>query len=151
MTMFSNRTTVVTALFTIAIASSLIALSGFADSAFAKKGKGGDSTTNTMTNSGDSGSKDNPAATSSSDSQTPTTRDSSGTTDNSNTPTSDTSGSISQKDIKTFSSCVSHGALDGRLNRAEVNDCYGQVFSQGFGHALDKSSSTQGNDLSSTG
>jgi hypothetical protein len=47
---------------------SLIALSGLAGYAFAKKGKGGDSTANTMTNSGDSGSNDNPTAASSSDS-----------------------------------------------------------------------------------
>ena len=129
------------ALLTIAIASSLIAVSGFAGSAFAKKGKGG-STADTITNSGDS-SKDSPTA---SDSQTPNTHDSSGTTDNSNnTPAPDT-GSVSAKDLKTFSTCVSHDALDGRLNLAEVNDCYGQVFDQGFGHALD-----QGNDLPSTG
>lgn len=146
--MLSNRT-IAAALFTIAIASSLITVSGFAGYAFAKKGKGGDSTANTMTNSGDSGSNDNPAAASSSDSQTPNTRDSSGTTDNSNTPTSDTSGGISQKDLKTFSSCVSHDALDGRLNLADVNDCYGQVFDQGVGHALDQSSSTHDNTLPS--
>jgi hypothetical protein len=146
LTMLSNRT-IMAALFTIAIASSLIAVSSFAGSAFAKKGKG-DSTANTMTNSGGS-SKDNPTATSS-DSQTPNTRDLSGTTDNSNTPTSDTGG-VSAKDLKTFSTCISHDALDGRLNLGEVNDCYGQVFDQGFGHALDQSRSTQGNDLPSTG
>jgi hypothetical protein len=152
LTMLSNRTTIAAALLTIAIASSLIAVNGVTGYAFAKKGKGGDSTANTMTNSGDSGSNDNPAATSSSDSQTPNTHDSSGTTDNNNTPTSDTSGgSISQKDLKTFSSCVSHDALDGRLNLAEVNDCYGQVFDQGFGHALDQSSSIHDNTLQSPG
>jgi hypothetical protein len=149
-TMLSNRT-IATALFTIAIASSLIAVSGFAGYAFAKKGKGGDSTANTMTNPADSSSKDNPGATSSSDSQSPNTRDSSGTTDNSNTPTSDTSGGISQKDLKTFYSCVSHDAQGGSLNLADVNDCYGQVFDHGLGHALDQSSSAQDSGQPSLG
>ena len=62
--MFSNRS-IMAALLTIAIASSLIAKSGFAGSAFAaKKGKGEeDSVTNPMSNSDDN--KDNPSTTSS--------------------------------------------------------------------------------------
>src|ERR1041385_7512912 len=104
-TMLSKRT-IATALFTIAIASTLIVVSGFAGYAFAKKGKGGDSAANTMTNPADSSSKDNPGATSSSDSQSPNTH-----------------GGISQKDLKTFFSCVSHDAQSGRLNLADVNDC----------------------------
>ena len=141
MAMLSNKT-IMAALLTIAIASSLIALSGFADSAFAaKKGKV-DRTANS------DGSNDD--LTTTPDSRTSNTRDSSGTTDNS-TPTTPDTGGVSTKDLKTFSTCVSHDALDGRLNLAEVNDCYGQVFSQGFGHALDQSSSTLGKDLSSTG
>jgi hypothetical protein len=149
-TMLSKRT-IATALFTIAIASTLIAVSGFAGYAFAKKGKGGDSAANTMTNPADSSSKDNPGATSSSDSQSPNTHDLSGTTDNSNSPTSDTSGGISQKDLKTFFSCVSHDAQSGRLNLADVNDCYGQVFDHGLGQGVGQSSSAQDSGQPSLG
>src|ERR1051325_628353 len=98
-TMFSNRS-IMAALLTIAIASSLIAVSGFAGSAFAaKKARGEeDSVTNTMSNS--DGNKDNPSTTSSDSS--PNTRDSSSTTDNISPSSSDTGG-VSTSDLKAFS------------------------------------------------
>ena len=115
--MFSNRS-MMAALLTIAIASSLIAMSGFAGSAFAaKKGRGeGDSVTNTMSNF--DGNKDNPSTTSSDSSLY--TGDPSKTTDNI-TPSSSGTGGVSISDLKTSSKCVSGAALgDGRLTLADL-------------------------------
>jgi hypothetical protein len=112
--MFTKRTTV--ALFAIAIASSLIVVSGggFVGSALAKKAKQADeygttpqvalgkekssSPKSDSTNAGDSGGS-----------------------------TGDTNG-ISAKDLKSLSKCQSSAAADGDLTQAEVTDCYRQVF-----------------------
>jgi hypothetical protein len=101
--MFTNRTTA--ALFAIAIASSLIVVSGFVGSAFAATKK--------VTNQNEDKS-------SSPKSQSANAGDSGGAT-------GDTSG-ISAKDLKSLSKCQSGAAADGDLTLSEVTDCYSQVF-----------------------
>ena len=111
MLMFTRRTTA--ALFAIAIALSLIVASGgYVVSAFAvKKNKESD---NSITNS------DGTDKPSSSTSQNANGGDSIGNTGNSN--------GVSAKDLKSLSKCQSDAANDGDLTRAEVDDCYSQVF-----------------------
>ena len=114
MAMFTNRTTA--ALFVIAIASSLIVVSGggFVGSALAKKAKQADeSGTAPMVALGEEKS-------SSPKSQSADTGGSSGTTGD--------TGGVSAKDLKSLSKCQSSAAADGDLTQAEVADCYSQVF-----------------------
>ena len=101
------------ALFTIAIASSLIVVSGsFVGSAFAatkKKVNKQDDAYDMVTTLYLSGDKYSVNA-----------DDSSGDTGN-------TSG-ISAKDLKSLSNCQSDAAADGDLTQAEVSNCYRQTF-----------------------
>jgi hypothetical protein len=112
MGMFTKRTTA--ALFTIAIASSLLIVSGgFVGSILAAAKK--------VTNEND----DNAFKTLKNDKtnsqlQTADAGDSSGST-------GDTSG-VSAKDLKGLSRCESNAAADGDLTSAEAADCYRQVF-----------------------
>jgi hypothetical protein len=110
--MFTKRTTA--ALFTIAIASSLLVVSGgFVGSTIAAAKK--------VTNE----NKDNAFKTLSNDK----TNSQFQTADagDSNESTGDTS-SVSAKDLKSLSKCESNAAADGDLTSAEVADCYRQVF-----------------------
>jgi hypothetical protein len=110
MEMFTIRTTA--ALFTIAIALSLLVVSGgFLGSvlAAAKKVTNEDSVFKTLSND-----KTN------SQFQTADAGGSSGST-------GDTSG-VSAKDLKSLSKCESNAAADGDLTSAEAADCYHQVF-----------------------
>jgi hypothetical protein len=111
--MFSNIT--VAALFTIAIASSLIAMSSFAGSAHAVKKAVNNTTTNpnsmVQLEVGDFNSSNSPSA---------NTGDSSGTTGDSD--------STFAKNLKKFSKCLTAAAANGDLTLVEVTDCYHQVF-----------------------
>ena len=112
MEMFKKGTTA--ALFTIAIVSSLLVVSGgFLGSglAAAKKAtnENEDSAFKTLSND-----KTNTQF------QTADAGDSSGST-------GDTSG-VSAKDLKGLSKCESNAAADGDLTSAEAADCYHQVF-----------------------
>ena len=137
MVMFTNRTIMV-ALFTIAIASSLIAVSGFVGSAYAvtKKEKVKENNENEYgtvptvslgkDNKGDDNTDKLPAVLRSEDSSD----DQKSKSTNANCPsaaTGDTT-SISAKDLKSLSKCQSGAAADGDLTLAEVKDCYSQVF-----------------------
>jgi hypothetical protein len=110
--MFTKRTTA--ALFTIAIASSLLVVNGgFVGSTIAAAKK--------VTNE----NKDDAFKTlandrSNSQFQTTDAGDSNGST-------GDTS-SVSAKDLKSLSKCESDAAADGDLTSAEAADCYRQVF-----------------------
>ena len=112
MEMFTKRTTA--ALFTIAIASSLLVVSGgYVGFTLAAAKK--------VTNE----NKDNAFKTLSNDKtnsqfQTTDDGDSSGST-------GDTSG-VSAKDLKDLSKCESIAAADGDLTSAEAADCYHKVF-----------------------
>jgi hypothetical protein len=113
MGMFTMRTTA--ALFTIAIASSLLVVSGggFVGSTLAAAKK--------VTNE----NEDNAFKTLSNDKstsqfQTADAGDSTGST-------GDTSG-VSAKDLKGLSKCESNAAADGDLTQTEVTDCYHQSF-----------------------
>ena len=109
--MFIKRTTA--ALFSIAIASSLIVASGFVDSAFAaKKSQKTDYTYTTLSDGKDNVSGPRPQVDDLGDSGS-TPQDSSG---------------ISSSDLKKLSKCQSGAAEDGDLTLADVNDCYSQVF-----------------------
>ncbi|MFL6339066.1 MAG: hypothetical protein ACJ718_08190 [Nitrososphaeraceae archaeon] len=111
--MFTKRT--MAALFTIAIASSLIAVSGsFVGSAFAKKASG--------TSSTDEDKSSLPAVLRDDSPKSKSTN-----ADDSSGSTGDISG-ISVKDLKSLSKCQSGAAEDGDLTQAEVTDCYSQVF-----------------------
>jgi hypothetical protein len=113
MAMFTNRT--MPALFTIAIASSLIVVSGgFVGSALAKKGSDTSSTDEDKSSLPTVLGDDSPKSKSTN-------------ADDSSGPTGDTSG-ISAKDLKSLSKCQSGAAADGDLTQAEVTDCYSQVF-----------------------
>jgi hypothetical protein len=123
MAMFSNRT-IMAALFTIAIATSLIVVSGgLVGSALAKKEKqnGTDMVPTVSSSSKDSSS---PPVVLGDDS---TKSGSANADDDSSGSTGDTSG-ISGKDLRTLSKCQSGAAEDGDLTQAEVTDCYHQVF-----------------------
>ncbi|MFL6321444.1 MAG: hypothetical protein ACJ72Q_13330 [Nitrososphaeraceae archaeon] len=111
--MFTKRT--MAALFTIAIASSLIVVSGgFVGSAFAKKASG--------TSSTDEDKSSLPAVLRDDSPKSKSTN-----ADDSSGSTGDISGS-SAKDLKSLSKCQSGAAEDGDLTQAEVTDCYSQVF-----------------------
>ena len=111
--MFTKRTMAV--LFTIAIASSLIVVSGgFVGSAFAKKAS--------ATSSTDEDKSSLPAVLRDDSPKSKSTN-----ADDSSGSTGDISG-ISAKDLKSLSKCQSGAAADGDLTQAEVTDCYSQVF-----------------------
>jgi hypothetical protein len=109
--MLTNKT--MAALFTIAIASSLIAVNGIVGSTFAFT-KSNDVTTSRTINFDGKDKSD------SQKSDSANTGDSSGTT-------GDSSG-IPAKDLKSLSKCESGAAADGDLTEAEVTSCYRQVF-----------------------
>jgi hypothetical protein len=112
--MFTNRT-IMAALFTIAIATSLIVVSGgFEGSAFAKKASD--------TSSTDEDQSSLPAVLRDDSAKSKSTN-----ADDSSGSTGDTNG-ISAKDLKSLSKCQSSAAADGDLTQAEVTDCYRQVF-----------------------
>ena len=135
--MFTNRTIMV-ALFTIAIASSLIAVSGFVGSAYAatkkekvKENNGNEyGTVPTVSLSRDNKGNDNrdqlPAVLRS-DAGSGDEKSKSTNADGPSAATGDTTG-ISAKDLKSLSKCQSGAAADGDLTLAEVKDCYSQVF-----------------------
>jgi cytoskeletal protein RodZ len=137
MVMFTNRTIMV-ALFTIAIASSLIAVSGFVGSAYAatKKEKVKENNENEYgtvptvslgkDNKGDDNTDKLPAVLRSGDSSDDQ-KSKSTNADGPSAVTGDTT-SISAKDLKSLSKCQSGAAADGDLTLAEVKDCYSQVF-----------------------
>src|ERR1051325_8415709 len=136
MVMFTNRTIMV-ALFTIAIASSLIAVSGFVGSAYAaKQGKLTKNDVNQYgtvptvatgkDNKGDDNSNKLPAvlrSDSSGDQKSKSTK-----ADGPSAATGGDTSSISAKNLKSLSRCQSEAAADGDLTLAEVKDCYSQVF-----------------------
>jgi hypothetical protein len=110
--MLTKRTTA--ALFTIAIASSLLVVSGgFVGSTLAAAKK--------LTNEND----DNAFKTFSNDKSTSQLQNA-GAGDSTGS-TGDTSG-VSAKDLKGLSRCESNAAADGDLTSAEAADCYHQVF-----------------------
>jgi hypothetical protein len=112
--MFTNRT-IMAALFTIAIATSLIAVSGgFVGSALAKKASD--------TSSVDEDKSSLPAVLGDDSPKSKSTN-----ADDSSGSTGDTNG-ISANDLKSLSKCQSGAAEDGDLTQAEVMDCYHQVF-----------------------
>ncbi|HYY50618.1 MAG TPA: hypothetical protein VE643_07080 [Nitrososphaeraceae archaeon] len=133
--MFTNRTIMV-ALFTIAIAASLIAVSGFVGSAYAAKKK--DNAMKSESNDNEYGTvpavslnKDKkgsdktdslPAVLRSDDQKSKSTK--------ADGPSAATGGStgVSAKVLKSLSKCQSGAAADGDLTLAEVKDCYSQVF-----------------------
>jgi cytoskeletal protein RodZ len=138
--MFTKRTTV--ALVAIALASSLIVASGFVGFAFAAK-KGIDKTTDTATKSDDSGDSNNNDNPTSSNSQTPSNNNPVTPNDNSNT-------SPSEKQLKSFFSCISGDAIDRNLKLGKIKNCYGQAFESGQGQSTeDQPSSTQDSILPS--
>ena len=128
--MMFNSKTIMAALFTIAMASSLIAVSGFVGFAYAAKKEANSGTVPTLSLSKEDKKKESqsdlPAVLrpeSKSDPQkTPSANagDSSGSTD-------DTSG-VPAKALKGLSKCQSNAAADGDLTLAEVKDCYSQKF-----------------------
>jgi hypothetical protein len=122
--MFTNRTTMA-ALFTIAIATSLIVVSGgLVGSAFAaKKVKTQDDAYGTVPAVSLGKEKSSPPAVLRDDSP----KSKSTNADDLSGSTGDTSG-ISAKDLKSLSKCQSGAAEDGDLTQAEVTDCYRQVF-----------------------
>ena len=135
MVMFTNRTIIV-ALFTIAIASSLIAVSGFVGSAYAaKQGKLTKNDVNqygtvpTVVTGKDNKGDDNsqlPAvlrSDSSGDQKSKSTK-----ADGPSAATGGDTSSISAKSLKSLSRCQSEAAADGDLTLSEVKDCYSQVF-----------------------
>jgi hypothetical protein len=134
MPMFTKRTTA--ALFAIAIASSLIVVSGgLVGSAFAVKKVSRNPHDDTYSVSSDSQDKSI-----SPKSQSANADDSSGITRDSN--------GISAKDLQNLSECESSAAEDADLTRGEVNDCYSQVFDQGQGKGEEQLSSARGNHQS---
>jgi hypothetical protein len=117
--MFIKRTTA--ALFSIAIASSLIVASGFVDSAFAaKKSQKTDDTYTTLSDGKDNVSGPRP--------QVDDLGDSGSTPQHNAGSSPQDSIGISSSDLKKLSKCQSGAAEDGDLTLADVNDCYSQVF-----------------------
>jgi hypothetical protein len=115
--MFTDRTIMV-ALFTIAIASSLIGVSGFVSSAFADTKK--------VTNQDPlSTYLSFPIHVGGQKPSSPTSQ--SANPDHSGSTTTDTN-SVHKKDLKNLSNCESSAAADGKLTTTEVTDCYNQVF-----------------------
>jgi hypothetical protein len=139
MVMFTKGTTA--ALFAIAVASSLIVVSGggLVGSAFAAK-KGRDSAAVTNTIMTDPNGTDNSSSTKS---QKTNAGDSS--------PTAGNPNSISGKDFKSLSKCQSDAAKDGDFTLNEVNDCYGQVFNHGGHRQGTDQPSSSSNDQSHGG
>jgi hypothetical protein len=118
--MFSKRITA--ALFAMAIASSLIVVSGgLVGFAFAAKKDSSstttDPTTNTIINSDGTDKSSSPK------SRSANAGDSIGATGNTN--------DLSAKELKKLSKCQSGAAADGDLTLGEVKDCYRQVYDQG--------------------
>ena len=142
--MLTNRT-IMAAVFTIAIASSLIVVSSFVSSAFADTKKvtnqdplstylsfpihvGGQkpsSPTSQGANSGDSSNNAPPAVLRKDQSGSPTSQGAN--PDHSSSTTTDTN-SVHKKDLKNLSNCESSAAADGKLTTTEVTDCYHRVF-----------------------
>jgi hypothetical protein len=122
MAMFTKRT--MAALFTIAIASSLIVASGFVGSAFAakkvKQHEYGTVPTVALGKTKDKSSLPAVLRDDSPKSQSTNAGDSGGTTGDSN--------GISAKDLKSLSKCQAGAAADGDLTQAEVTGCYRQLF-----------------------
>lgn len=136
MVMLNNRT-IMAALFTIAIASSLLVASGgMIGSAFAAKKNSQKSDDGTYTTSSDG--KNNVSGPRSNTANLPNSRASSQDT-NSNT------NGVSQSDLKSLSNCQSVAAADGDLTLPELKDCYAQAFKQGQDKP-EKIDSAQGND-----
>ena len=127
MAMLSNRT--MAALFTIAIATSLVVVSGggiVVVSAFAKKAKQDESgTVPTVSSLGKDTSS--PPAVLRPDSKSDPQKTPSADAGDSSGTTADTNG-ISPKDLKGLSKCESDAAADGDLTQTELMDCYHQVF-----------------------
>ena len=123
MAMFGKRITA--ALFAIAIASSLIVVSGgFVGSAFAAKKVKQDEYGTVPAVASDKG-KDKSALPAVLRDDSPKSH--SANAGDSGDTTGDNSG-ISAKDLKSLSKCQSGAAADGDLTLAEVRDCYRQVF-----------------------
>ena len=142
--MLANRT-IIAAVFTIAIASSLIVVGSFVRSAFADTKKvtnqdplstylsfpihvGGQkpgSPTSQGANSGDSSNNAPPAVLRKDQSGSPTSQGAN--PDHSGSTTTDTN-SVHKKDLKNLSNCESSAAADGKLTTTEVTDCYHHVF-----------------------
>ena len=127
--MFHNKT-IMAALFTIAIASSLIAVSGFVGFAYAAKKEANSGTVPTLSMSKEDKKKDN-------QSDLPAVLRPESKSDPQKTPSAyggDSSGSagdtngVSAKALKGLSKCQSHSAADGDLTLAEVKDCYSKEF-----------------------
>jgi hypothetical protein len=136
MVMFTNRTIMV-ALFTIAIASSLIAVSGFVGSAYAatkkEKVKVKENNENeygtvpTVSLGRDNKGDDKLPAVLRSDDSSDDQKSKSTNANGPSAATGDTT-SISAKDLKSLSKCQSGAAADGDLTLTEVKGCYSQVF-----------------------
>ena len=128
--MMFNSKTIMAALFTIAIASSLVAVSGFVGFAYAAKKEANSGTVPTLSLSKEDKKKDSqsdlPAVlrpeTKSDPQKTP-----SASADDSSGSAGDSSG-VSAKALKGLSKCQSHAAADGDLTLAEVKDCYSETF-----------------------
>jgi hypothetical protein len=129
--MMFNSKTIMAALFTIAIASSLVAVSGFVGFAYAAKKEANNSgTVPTLSLSKEDKKKDNPSdlpAVLRPESKSDPQKTSSVNADDSSGSTGDSSG-VSAKALKGLSKCQSHAAADGDLTLAEVKDCYSQTF-----------------------
>jgi hypothetical protein len=143
--MLTNRTIMVAA-FTIAIASSLIVVSGFVSSAFADTNKvtnqdllstylsfpihvGVQKPNSPMSqgaNGGDSSDNNAPPAVLRKD-QPSSQISNTANPDHSDSITANTN-SVHKKDLRSLSNCESSAAADGDLTAAEVTDCYNQVF-----------------------
>src|SRR5215212_7129284 len=119
MAMFTKRT--MAALFTIAIASSLIVVGGFVGSAFAaKKVKKQDEYGTVPAVALDKAKEKSPLPA--------VLRDDSPKSHSANAGDSGGSSGTSTKDLKSLSKCESGAAADGDLTQAEVRACYHQVF-----------------------
>jgi hypothetical protein len=114
--MFTDRTIMV-ALFTIAIASSLIGVSGFVSSAFAdtEKATNQDPLSSYLSFPIHVGG------------QKPNSPMSNTTSPDHSDSTTTNNNSVHKKDLKNLSNCESSAAADGDLTAAEVTDCYQQV------------------------
>ena len=151
--MFSNRT--MAALFTIAIATSLVVVSGGGGivvvSAFAKKAKQDESGTVPTVSSSLGKDTSSMAAvlrpdSSRSDAHKTPSADAG---DSSSGTTGDTNG-VSAKDLKSLSKCQAVAAADGDLTLSELKDCYTKAFNQGQDKPEDLNSA-QGNDQPENG
>jgi hypothetical protein len=129
--MFTDRTIMV-ALFTIAIASSLIGVSGFVSSAFAdtEKATNQDPLSSYLSFpihvGGQKPNSPIPNTTSPDHSDSTTTMSNTTSPDHSDSTTTN-NNSVHKKDLKNLSNCESSAAADGDLTAAEVTDCYQQV------------------------